>query len=45
MMSDSSPGNISSISDFLPYAHGWSYLDESKLPDENHCDPVKIFFF
>ena len=45
MMSDSSPGSISNISDFLQYAHG--HLDESRLPDENHCDPVKIssFFF
>ena len=44
MMSDSSPGNISNISDFLPCAHGWPYLDESRLLDENYCDPVKIFF-
>jgi len=44
MMSDSSSGNILNISDFLPYAHGWSYLVENRLPDENHCDPVKNFF-
>jgi hypothetical protein len=41
MMSDSSPGNISNIPDFLPYAHGhiWMKVDSGR----NHRDPVTIF--